>query len=268
VEPKDFKESVEAAGVLVKVAGDTPEAREAQREVGRALVTAGKLINNALLPVAAVNFAFEKARRYFTERFGEEIQPKIEKIPAERLTEPSAAVAGPAMQGLAFSHEEPNLKEMYLSLLATAMDSKIAMRAHPAFVEVVRQLSPPEAVYIRALIAHQHVAAVEVRARTTSTGYHVLYRHLLYLTRGKDNAVIADEMLPTYVDNWVRLGLVDARYDLHVTDDRAYAVYEHHPKFIELKSQAREDQIVHFHRGVIHFTDFGREFARATGLIG
>ena len=137
---KPAKEGVSIVAEIIKAAGDDPKVKEAASNLGKTAITLTKTINNALLPIAAVNFAFDKARVYFSEKFQKDLSEKAECIPPEHLVEPKASVAGPTLQGLAFTHEEPNLKEMFLNLLATSMDGRRADLAHPAFVEIIKQL--------------------------------------------------------------------------------------------------------------------------------
>jgi hypothetical protein len=56
-----------------------------------------KAINNALLPLAAINFAFDKARAYFAEKFRQDLSEKAAAIPPEQIVEPRASIAGPAL---------------------------------------------------------------------------------------------------------------------------------------------------------------------------
>lgn len=64
------KEGVSAMGELLKVAGNNPNAQVAGDNIAQAALTVTKLVNNCLLPIAAVNFAFDKARpaRYRGDR--------------------------------------------------------------------------------------------------------------------------------------------------------------------------------------------------------
>lgn len=128
-----------ALGELVKNAGNSKEGKQAASNLGKAAVTLTDAVNNCLLPIAAVNYAFGKAKGYFATRFKDDLASNTAQIPPELLNEPKASLAGPALQGLAFSHDEPDLKDLYLRLLATAMDSRNAASAHPAFVEILRQ---------------------------------------------------------------------------------------------------------------------------------
>ncbi|HEV8398139.1 MAG TPA: DUF4393 domain-containing protein [Vicinamibacterales bacterium] len=169
--------TISVVGEVIKLAGESPEVRAAGGELGKTALTITKAINNALLPLAAVNVAFDKARNYFSERFEKELTTKVAEIPADDLIEPKASVAGPALQGLAFSHEEPDLKNLYLNLLATAMDARVAAGVHPTFVEIIRQLTAEEASLLRTVLRERGtIAAAEVRVAVAGGGFRVLYR--------------------------------------------------------------------------------------------
>ena len=143
--------ATKAVGELIKIAGNSEEANQAGKEIGKAAVTISKAINNCLLPLAAINYAFDKARLYFDSDFKEELGEKLSDIPQENVTEPAASIAGPAIQSLAFAHEEKELKELYLNLLASAMNSEKNNSVHPSFVEIIRQMSPFEALILKHL---------------------------------------------------------------------------------------------------------------------
>ena len=90
---------VALVGEIIKAAGDNPNVKAAGQNLGQTALTITKTINNALLPLAAVNFAFDKARVYFAEKFQHDISQKATTIPQEQLVEPNASIAGPALQG-------------------------------------------------------------------------------------------------------------------------------------------------------------------------
>ena len=66
---KNVKEGVSVIVEVIKAAGDNPKVKEAGGELGKTALTLTKAINNILLPVAAVNFAFDKAKMYFANQF-------------------------------------------------------------------------------------------------------------------------------------------------------------------------------------------------------
>lgn len=263
------KDGVSLVTEIIRAAGDNPQVKEAAGNLGQTALTLTKTINNVLVPLAAINFAFDKARAYFSGKFQEEIAAKAAAIPPEHIVEPKASVAGPTLQGLAFTHEEPDLKEMYLNLLATAMDGRIAAVAHPAFVEIIKQLDSEDARLIRgALQSPSPIPIVQIHQKAKdSDGYTVRVRHLLNLTNSTTGAVVEDPGIPAIIDNWVRLGLVEVEYDKHLSDEAHYAWAEQRPEFLRLSQAPNALKAkVEFQKGIMSSTELGKRFARSIGL--
>jgi hypothetical protein len=260
---------VALVGEILKAAGDNPNVKQSAQNLGQTALTITKTINNALLPLAAVNFAFDKARTYFSEKFQQDIAAKTTAIPLEQIVEPKASIAGPALQGLAFTHEEPSLKEMYLNLLATAMDGRVAAEAHPAFVEIIRQLSAADANLIKgALQSTTPIPIVEVRlGAVDKQGFTTIAKHLLNLTNNVTKVAIEDPQLVVLVDNWIRLGLVTVDYGTHLTGVDAYEWVQKRPEILRFRQTLEtESQKLQISNGILIRTAFGAQFARAICL--
>ncbi|MBN9340262.1 MAG: DUF4393 domain-containing protein [Comamonadaceae bacterium] len=260
------KTGVEVLSEVIKLAGDDPNVKKAGSELGKTALTITRTINNALLPLAAVNFAFEKARKYFADRFDQDLQEKANNIPPEELIEPKASVAGPALQGLAFAHEEEGLKSLFLELLAGAMDRRKASVVHPAFVEIVKQLEAEEARHLQAILKTDILPiGTLVRQHKTNGSQITLRRHVLQMTNGENPVIV--EGLGAMVDNWNRLGLVTVSYTDTLTDERQYEWLSARP---ELSAQPPESESSEFQvqwvRGILYPTELGKRFARAVGL--
>ena len=269
IDLKIAADTVALSGELIKAAGDSPEAKEAARNLGKTALTVTKTINNALLPLAAVNFAFDKARIYFDEKFQKDITEKAASIPFDNLIEPKASVAGPALQGLAFSHDESNLKEMYLSLLTTAMDKRIATEAHPAFVEIIKQITSEEAELISDIFkSHTSHPIVELRLSSTSDrGWHVIKTHVMNDRDLASNSPIENPRLSAMVHNLIRLGLLNVDYSKFLTGENSYSWVEERPEMLRLRNKHdNETTKIIFERGTLAMTDLGVQFAKAVGL--
>jgi hypothetical protein len=270
---KNAKTGVEILGEVIKAAGEDPNVKAAGSELGQSALTITKTINNALLPLAAVNFAFDKARAYFSGAFQREISAKTASIPPAEIVEPKASIAGPALQGLAFAHEETNLKEMYLSLIAGAMDRRSASKAHPAFVEIIRQLSAEDANHASHFLRLEGgTSTAEIRlGGHPGGGWTLLYRHLLPLVDGKGQPK-EQPGLPAMVDNLARLGLVEVDYSKHLTavegGESPYAWVIKRPEYEKLKARETETRKLQVGYGVITRTALGTLFAEAVGLAG
>jgi len=255
-------------GELMKAAGNDPNVQEAAGNLGKAAVTLSRTINNALLPLAAVNFAFDKARVYFEGKFQADVAQRAANIPPENLQEPKASVAGPALQALAFTHEEESLRNMFLGLLATAMDSRRAESAHPAFVEIIKQLDSAEAPHlIDVLKSKSYVPIASVEKAAAGGGSKSLARHLINALNVKTQGIVLLPRFPAMLENWSRLGLIEIHYDAWLSDENAYNWVEERPEYIELKRlHDAPDAPVSFSRGYVRVTHLGADFAKAIAV--
>ena len=259
------KSTLEAATSLVDVTKDTDGGKMAAQELGKTALTITSAINNFLLPIAAVNFAFDKGRDYFANKFQADLKEVTSEIPADQIREPKASLAAPTLQGLAFSHEEPDLKAMYLNLLRSAMDARQIGLDHPSFAELIKQLSSEEARIIEVLLrADCSVPICEIRLMSNSdSSYVTASRHVLDYRRQDTKEPMENEELPVMVENWQRLGLVYANYNRRMVGEGKYEWVESRPEYEKAKNIVGDDQRVVIGKGVMDITDFGRKFGRA-----
>jgi hypothetical protein len=209
------------------------------------------------------------SKAYFQTDFAVDLASRLDGVPDDQLVSPSPSVAVPTMQALGYSLDEPDLKEMYLNLLATATDARAKDDAHPAFAEIIRQLTPGEADLLPKILTGRFWPMVRVdaqeRASAATGGYEEILRHLLALSTDESGSTPEEvPLLPVWVDNWARLGLVDAAYDKWVNHDNAYDWVEARPEVLRLRATYDTDKrMVRIQRGILQRTDFGESFRRA-----
>jgi len=258
-----------AVNALVKAAAESPNVKAAGQELGKTALTLTKTINVFLLPLAALNFGIEKAKAYFTDDFQRELSKKTEGIPVDQLVAPKPSVVGPALQGLAFSHEESNLKDLYLNLIASAMDGRVADKAHPAFVEIIRQLTSEEAKLLEDLLVWKGgIPIAEIRFMLLpSQGFNVLLRHLVNNFDTETNTPFENPRMSAIIDNFNRLGLIEAKYSMWQNDPNSYSWVQMRPEYIRIcNEKGTESNKVTFQRGLLKTTAFGEQFALAVGI--
>jgi hypothetical protein len=117
------------------------------KDVGALSVRAARAL---LAPVGGLVWGFEKVEEWIAEA----VAPKIAAIPERFRREPKITIAGPAIDSMKYCGSEPHLRDLFANLLATAMDSRTAANAHPAFVEMVKQLSTDEARILKHVSRH------------------------------------------------------------------------------------------------------------------
>tara|TARA_R110002110_G_scaffold197723_1_gene407854 strand:- start:1 stop:810 length:810 start_codon:yes stop_codon:yes gene_type:complete len=262
---KTAQETVDVIKDVMSLAGETPELKDAGSNLAKSAKTITGLVNNCLMPIAAVNFAFDKGRQYFDERFSDDLQDATKTIPEDNLVEPKASIAAPVLEGLGFSHEEQSLKDLYLKLLSSAMDGRSPSLAHPSFAEIIKQLSADEAGLIGLLFksAIRSFPIVTLNEKADpDRGYRTRYKHLFFLNDSSSGDPVEIDNFPAMLDNWQRLGLIEIDYLSQLTGENEYDCVEKRPEYLRLKAEIGLDKLV-VKKGVLEKTAFGENFAKA-----
>lgn len=250
--------SISAIGKIIDIAGESDDAKEAGKGLARLAKNAVHTVEVALLPLAAVSFGYTKAKDYFENKFPDDLGEKIKDIPDEDIIEPSPSVVAPALQGLGFSSDEPSLKEMYLKLIASAMDGRAAKKAHPAFAEIIKQLTAEEATILDAGLGKMHEFPV-VTLQLTSTSY-VGFKAVARNVPSVEYNHLPIKGFARMADNWERLGLFEIRYDQNLLADGSYSWVPYHPIYRRLQENLKPEESITIAEGVMGVTDFGRAF--------
>ena len=236
----------------------------AAKEIGKNLETAAKSVRLVLAPVAALVWGYDKIKDYVQASLAE----KLKGIPKERLVTPNPTVAGPALEALKYAGHNPNLRELYANLLATSIDSKTAHEAHPAFVEIIRQLTPDEARIIKYIFERMYLPIITVRVNLPEKGggfdYYSDFSNVAEITECQ-----FQNLTPQYLGNICRLGLAEFHRNTYIADEAMYRPLESHKVILELKKQIQkqfqsEAGIVREHVGI---TEWGRQFCKACVML-
>ncbi|MEW1990049.1 DUF4393 domain-containing protein [Brevibacterium casei] len=221
------------------------------------------LFNWLLRPLFWLN---ERQSEYYTENFADDMAAKLAHVDVENVVPPEPNIGIQAMEGLAYSLDSPELKDMYLELLATASDKVHQSEAHPSFASIIRQLSPREAVRLPDFLQVEPFGTVaNVMLTAKHGGQRYLESHVPSLYDDVTNEMIVEPNMASMIDNWTRLGQVNVKYKSWSPDADAYAYMETRPEYLKWKSHysANPDVRVTIQPGIIHPTDFGRLFKRA-----
>ena len=160
------------------------------------------------------------------EKTAEALREKVEHIPEDRLCEPDAYVAVPALQRISYSFDSDELRDMYANLLAASMDSASKSGVHPSFVEAIGQLTPDEAKFLKKLprSPKDSLPVVDLRLKTEGAeGYRTIIRN--YTTLGEGICENPDK-IGEYLDNLSRLNLIEILDGVHLINDTLYEAIE------------------------------------------
>lgn len=272
----EFKEFFESGKEIAsKVYDDL--AHPAVSETGKILTRIPQAINAAFAPldiwIAKRNFTVEETKALLAK--------KLENVEPEKIVSPEPYVAIPALQSISYSMNSDELREMYANLLAQSMNSDTKENVHPAFVEMIKQMSPldsrvlfylSEGVHgIISLIREEPYKPIDepaLKAFIASEDGHYLAKSrqplINHITSFKE-ANIRD--VNVSLDNLQRLGLLILDNDRFYTDRAVYESIRNSAHFVEARNLA-ESEIDHSkyclqeREGMIEITDLGRLFSQ------
>ncbi|ALF55792.1 hypothetical protein ACX27_27760 [Nostoc piscinale CENA21] len=115
-------------------------AQPAAKQVGGALESTAKVARLLLAPIEYLAAQSDRWQRYLTRI--------AEQVPEERRIEAHPQVAGPVLEGLRYVDENNVIADLFINLLARAIDRDRVSEAHPAFASIISQLSSDEAQII------------------------------------------------------------------------------------------------------------------------
>ncbi len=258
---RDVVDAVTGVAKAVPVYQDVVQ--PAAQEMGKALQTVAKTVHVALAPVSALVWGYDQIKEFVSTKVAE----RLKNIPPENLISPTPNVAGPALEALRYTGHESSLSDLYANLLATAMDKSTAQGAHPAFVEIIKQLTPDEAKLVALFVNDRTLPLINLRwefkpnpeGKTGGKDVLVHYSHL-----GTVAGCEFPHMTPTYLDNLCRLGLAEIPPFFEYTSKGVYDALENDPMVettkASIKSNAEIQPVIE--RKQLRVTELGKQFAR------
>lgn len=246
---------------IAALAKSAPEvALEAYRDLfSPALKQTGRLGEQIVKAARLVLFPVQIAA-VLQDRLDDYITRAIRRVPESRLIAPLESIILPVAERLRFQEADNPITELYINLLARAMDGERVGEAHPAFIWVISQLTPDEAVLLSELSKNKYTLALEFGEECRAPAPHEIEealdrRALSTELRETAKAIIfprevlnQPDMFDIFLRHLTDLGLV--KHNVELSERREYS------KFLGPTS---DTPAIHF----IRLSGFGRLFYKA-----
>lgn len=258
----------------------------AARKFGRTLETVMGSVNTILMPLSVTVYAFEQIETLLKEGVARRVHSWGTKD--EDLRTPPPNVVVPAIEALRYSASIDELREMFLTLIATSMDATRGESVHPSFVEVLKQLSADEGRILSLFFMRKdlYLWSMELKRNAFAVAPQRTERTFLRLSLiGKDAGCQTPAMIPAYVDNLLRLGLVyepkpvsshaTIRTPLRDPQESPYSpgyflrgerigeLVDQHPELDDISASLNEGDDLEVWTSAIRLTEFGKAFCRS-----
>lgn len=256
---RDVVDAVTGVAKAVPIYQDVVQ--PAAQEVGKALQTVAKTVHVVLAPVSALVWGYDQIKEFVSTKVAERLQ----NVPPENIVTPKPNVAGPALEALRYTGHESTLSDLYANLLASAMDKTTAAGAHPAFVEIIRQLTPDEARLVSLFVNDPPMPIINLRweykpnPEGLNGGKEILinFSHL-----GQEAKCEYPDMTPTYINNICRLGLAEVPTFWEYTYKDAYETLQNDPQVAEFRRAIEQNPKIQpvIERKGLRVTELGKQF--------
>ncbi|MDV6367378.1 DUF4393 domain-containing protein [Bacillus cereus] len=201
-------------------------------------------------------------------QFKKELEQEVSSIPEGNIVEPPLHIVGPSLEASKYYFENDELRKMFAKLIAASINSATISKAHPSFIEIIKQLSPLDAMNLNLFknrsrypiaqyvyVADGHYGSMPIKAN-------------IFLENFKVQDI---DLNATSISNLNRLGLISISYTEHLLNDSHYDKFMQNEYRNKLKkdldeknSKLPQENIGHndvaIRKGIVSITPFGESF--------
>lgn len=194
--------------------------------------------------------------------YAEEVNNRLSAIPEENLQEPKMNILGPALEASKFYFEEPQYREMFSKLIAASCDTRATDKAHPFFVEAIKQLTPNEAKILATFKGKhkQPIACYQLKRENGNTNMLMEHVFLLY---GSSAFEKEPDFYASSLVNLQRLGFLSIDYEQWIADESVYNVFKTSTYYNMNKASFEsnpEIRSLDVQKGLVSITPLGLDF--------
>ncbi|WP_051540308.1 DUF4393 domain-containing protein [Clostridium ihumii] len=220
---------LDAAGQTIKAIPETYKdgLQPTVKESGKTLSLIPRAINAALVPL-------QKWILYKEYSYNETeliLKEKLKNIDPQKIVTPEPYVGVPVLQAISYCMDCNELRNLYANLLAKSMNIDTKDNAHPAYAEIIKQLSPLDATILNNLALHEKpiktfpigMVRFAKENHTPNLGLYLgspgmtVMKHFIEL----ENIKFSEDICIS-IQNLERLGLISTDYSRALVDVSAY----------------------------------------------
>src|SRR5699024_2908544 len=163
------------------------------------------------------------------KQFKESLKEEISEMPLKHQQEPKLSVNGSALESTKYYIEDEKLRGLFINLISKAMDDRYNDDVNHAFVDIIKQLSPADAYFLKKINFNTLPAA----------RYLLKFENIRYIYLN-DYFMIDDffnsKQSSISLNNLSRLGLINMPEDKAMMKEGAYEEYFRTKEYYEYKS--------------------------------
>lgn len=186
--------------------------KPATKESGKVLALIPQTINAALAPLRQ----WIAQKEYNVAETEKLLAQKLEKVEYDKIVSPESYVAVPAIQAIAYSMNSEELRNLYANLLAKSMYIDTKELVHPSFVEIIRQMSPIDALIFKTIMGRAVNPMINLIMKNEKGTFRTI------VTNVTDINIASQELIGVSIDNLTKQNLLSVPDDGFYSDEKVY----------------------------------------------
>ena len=165
------------------------------------------------------------------EKFKNDCLEKISKIPENKIQDPKLSIIGPALEASKFYIEEEEIRNMFSNLVAASMNSEHDDKIHHSFIEIIKQLSPYDAILFNSLKPSNPFLEISFKVLDDDSHGEIPFIPIFFT-----NKLCGDyRKNPISLTNLEKQGLIKFPHNCHLLTQGIYNDLYNHPEYLKLK---------------------------------
>jgi hypothetical protein len=204
--------------------------------------------------------ATPKMAKFVREFVVRDVLPRLRHVDARNWQKPKTLLLETVLAGAHKCREEPELRDLFAQLFASAMDPSASALVHPAFGSTVDQMAPVDAVVLKFIWQKSGstggVPSIEA-VWITHPGSHFLHKYRNFIGYPELEGLDADATQIS-ISNLERLGIVETQKDRILGNPELYTSLTESEFGRNFSAEAEKSgYTAQFHHQILALTPFG-----------
>ena len=232
------------------------------QEWGKTAALVPQTINAALVPLRQ----WIAQREYNLAETEKLIAEKMANVSAEKIITPEPYVAIPAIQAISYCMNNEELRNLYANLLSKSMNIDTKNSVHPAFVEIIKQLSPMDTNIFNSSYTCVIKPLIDLEIifpKNDGGGSKIAFNNLSWITK------YSFEKVSISIDNLSRLKLISISNHWYINDEH-YMLVKNSSAYkmchSALTKALKPGQEINEIKKVLDVTEFGKQFYKICAI--
>lgn len=204
------------------------------------------------------------------DAYKNDILQEISQIPPEKIKEPALNIIGPAIEASKYYIDDETIRQMFAKLISASMNTDSDTSIHPSYVEVIKQMTPTDALVLKSLASNNNSGSIANLSVTVSTGGTKTVFTNLYLGTEK---ITDQNQIGLSLSNLSRLGVLELDHSKQSADESTYDAFKDISQYAALKLHISQNNSTittqndvqklsgpNVEKGIARLTAFGTNF--------